>query len=133
MEEMELKVAYDFLFFPRFYLFIYLLLLCWVGYIVAFTKVLRIYQIYHTWIYLLHHSPLSSPTPFLSRFNSSFLEYVNFSICIYVYTVFALNLPSYSLSLHPPLHTLVPKPLDRTCSALLFSNFVIKKMTFLFV
>jgi hypothetical protein len=28
------------------------------GYIVAFTKVLTIYQIYHSWIHPLHHSPL---------------------------------------------------------------------------
>jgi uncharacterized protein YqgQ len=33
--------------------------LCW-GYIVAFTKVLTMYQIYHTWIYSLHRSPLVS-------------------------------------------------------------------------
>jgi hypothetical protein len=29
------------------------------GYIVAFTKVLTVYQIYHTWMHPLHHSPLS--------------------------------------------------------------------------
>jgi hypothetical protein len=28
---------------------------------VAFTKVLIVYQIYHTWIHPLHHSPLSLP------------------------------------------------------------------------
>jgi hypothetical protein len=39
-------------------------LLCW-GYIVAFMKVLTIYQIYHTWIHPLHHSPLSLLPPFL--------------------------------------------------------------------
>jgi hypothetical protein len=31
------------------------------GYIVAFTKVLKIYQIYHIWIHPLHYSPLPSP------------------------------------------------------------------------
>jgi hypothetical protein len=40
----------------------FLLLLCW-GYIVAFTKVITIYQIYHTWIHPLHHFPLFSPPP----------------------------------------------------------------------
>jgi hypothetical protein len=53
----------------------FFLLLCW-GYIVAFSKVLTIYQIYHNWIYYpFHHSPLS-PDPqsllyfFLSIFSS---------------------------------------------------------------
>jgi hypothetical protein len=38
------------------------LLLCW-GYTVAITKVLIIYQIYHTWIYPLHQSPSSPSSP----------------------------------------------------------------------
>jgi hypothetical protein len=33
------------------------------GYIVAFTKVLTIYQIYHNWIHPLHNSPLSPSPP----------------------------------------------------------------------
>jgi hypothetical protein len=33
------------------------------GYIVAFTKVLTVYSIYHTWIHHLHHSPLSFLDP----------------------------------------------------------------------
>jgi hypothetical protein len=32
------------------------------GYIVAFTKVLTIYQIYCTWVHPLHHSPSPSPS-----------------------------------------------------------------------
>jgi hypothetical protein len=42
------------------YCFNYFFLYCcagW-GYVVAFTKVLTIYQIYHTWIHPLYHSPL---------------------------------------------------------------------------
>jgi hypothetical protein len=35
------------------------------GYIVGFTKVLTMYHIYHTGIHPLHHSPLSSSSPFL--------------------------------------------------------------------
>jgi hypothetical protein len=35
----------------------FFLLLCW-GYMVAFTKVLRLYQIYHNWIHPLYHSLL---------------------------------------------------------------------------
>jgi hypothetical protein len=36
-------------------------LLCWVEYIVAFTKVFAMYQLYHTCIQPLHHSPLLLP------------------------------------------------------------------------
>jgi hypothetical protein len=31
------------------------LLLWWVGYIMAFTQVLAMFRMYHTWIHLLHH------------------------------------------------------------------------------
>jgi hypothetical protein len=52
--------------FLLYYLFIYLfLLLFWMGGIVAFTKFLKMYQIYHTLIQPLHHSPLSSFSPIL--------------------------------------------------------------------
>jgi hypothetical protein len=41
----------------------FLKLLYW-RYIVEFTKILTMYLIYHSWIHLLHHSPLfPSPTP----------------------------------------------------------------------
>jgi hypothetical protein len=46
------------------YFFNYFILWC-VGYSVAFTKLLTIYQIYYTWIHPLHHSSLSSLFPFL--------------------------------------------------------------------
>jgi hypothetical protein len=36
-------------------------------YIVQFTKLLKMYQIYHTWIQQLHHSPLSSSSPIPGR------------------------------------------------------------------
>jgi hypothetical protein len=38
--------------------FLFILLLCWMGYIEAFTKVSTMYRIYHIGIHLLHHSPL---------------------------------------------------------------------------
>jgi hypothetical protein len=62
----------------------FFLLLCW-GYIVAFTKVLTIYQKCHSWIQFLLHSPLSPLTHSWNSFNRS-----HFSIYIHVYTVFAL-------------------------------------------
>jgi hypothetical protein len=68
-------------------------LLCWV-YNVAFTKVLTIYQIYHTGIHSLHHSPLSLSPHSWSSFNR-----YHFSIYIHVYTEFALFSHLYALFL----------------------------------
>jgi hypothetical protein len=50
-----------FLFIANFCLFACFFFYCYAGwgYIVAFTKVLTMYQIYYTWIHSLHHSPLS--------------------------------------------------------------------------
>jgi hypothetical protein len=48
----------------KYYLFWYSFFLCW-GFIVAFTKVLTLYQKYHTWIHPLHHFPFSLLPPFL--------------------------------------------------------------------
>jgi hypothetical protein len=47
------------------YLFIYFYCCSGWGGIVAFTKFLKMYQIYHTLIQPLHHSPLSSFSPIL--------------------------------------------------------------------
>jgi hypothetical protein len=70
--------------------------------------------------------------PPLPQSLNSFNRY-HFCIYIHVYTVFALYSPSTLFS-HLLLFLLVPHPPSRTCSALLFSNFVKeKKMTFLFV
>jgi hypothetical protein len=71
-----------------------------VGYIVAFTKVLTLYQIYHTSIHPLHHSP-SFPSP--HSWNSCNRHH--FSNYIHVHTVFVPYSPSNTLSL-PPLASL---------------------------
>jgi hypothetical protein len=77
------------------------------GYIVAFTKVLTMYQLCHTWIH---------PTPdSWNRFNR-----YHFFIYIRVYTLFSL----YSAS--DPLPILL-QPAGKTCSALLFTDFVGEK------
>jgi hypothetical protein len=83
-------------------------------YIVVLTKVLKMYQIYHTWIYPLH---LLFP-----HFWNSYNRY-HFSKYIHVYTIFAPYSLSYTTS-SLPLGINTP---DRTCSTLLFSNFVEKK------
>jgi hypothetical protein len=57
------------------------------GYIVAFTKVLTMYQIYHTWIHPLLCSPLSLSPP---HSWNSFNRY-HFCKYIHVQTVFALH------------------------------------------
>jgi hypothetical protein len=54
---------------PTFFFF---KLLC-SGYIVAFTKVLSIYQIYSAWIHRLHHSPLSSLSSIPGIVSTSFI------------------------------------------------------------
>jgi hypothetical protein len=61
----------------------------WWGYIVAFIEVLTLYQIYHTWIHPLYHSPLS-PT---SNSWNSFNRY-HFSIYVLVHIIFAYFNPS---------------------------------------
>jgi hypothetical protein len=74
--------------FCLFFLFflIIIFLLYW-GYIVTFAKVLTVY---HSWIYLLHHSPLS-PSPYSwNCFNRS-----HFSIFIYEYIKCSPHSPSF--------------------------------------
>jgi hypothetical protein len=66
------------------------------GYIVPFTKVLTMYQIYHTWILPLHCSPLS---PYSWKFPQ--LSFLHLHTCVYiVFTMFTL-LP-FSRRLSPP-------------------------------
>jgi hypothetical protein len=142
------QVALFFVFFSRvfivlYYLFIYLFIYLFYfrkmnfffllfknycaewRYIVAFTEVLTIYQIYHTWIHPFHHFPLHPPHSW-----NSFNRY-HFSIYIHVYTVFAIYSPSHTLSLPPPPPTGTSPP-GRTCSTLLFSNFVKEKINMTF-
>jgi hypothetical protein len=89
------------------FLFLFPLYCCarW-EYIVAFTKFLPMYQIYHTWIHSLNHSPLCSSPESWNSFNR-----YNFCIYIHVYTVFAPYSPSYSFSLPPPPPTGTNPPL----------------------
>jgi hypothetical protein len=78
-------------------------LLCWVGYIVAFTKVLRIYQLYHTWIHPFHHSPLFS-SPLIPEILSTGI-FFQLHTCVHsICTIFTLLHPfptSSSLLLVP--------------------------------
>jgi hypothetical protein len=82
--------------------------LCW-AYVVAFTKVFTIYQIYHAWIHPIHHSPLS---PLFHSWNS--FSRSHFSVYTHAYTLFAPNSPSYTLSQTLPL------PLPWVLSAVLW-------------
>jgi hypothetical protein len=113
-------------FFTYFILFIYFYCCAWWGYIVAFVKGLTIY---HTWIHLLHCSPLS---PCLHSWNS--FSRSHFSIYTHVHTVFAPyshNRPFPTSSSIP----LVPTPLGSNVpdSTLLFSNFLTEKKNDIFV
>jgi hypothetical protein len=84
------------------------LLLCWAGYIVDWKELLQ--YIKYSWIHSLHRSPLSSP-------------FVHLYICIHLYTIFALYSPSHTLCPPRPL-PLIPTLTGRTCSTLLFANFM---------
>jgi hypothetical protein len=82
------------------------------GCIIVFTKVLTMYQIYHTWI---HHLSccLSSSLPWLWN---SFNRY-HFSICIHVWTLFVPYSSSYLFPCHlPPSTNTTPPTPWRTCS-----------------
>jgi hypothetical protein len=89
--------------------------------IVAFSKVLTMYQIYHTWI---HPSTILLYIP---SFTPGVVSTGIFSICTHVSTVFA--------NIHHPIpfpHLFLPPTgtnpsQGRTCSALLFSNLVNEK------
>jgi hypothetical protein len=85
----SLFVCWSFFFLqtPQFYIFLsFFLNYCavWVC-IVAFTKVLMIYQIHHSWILPLQHYPSSPSLHYWNSYNR-----YHFSIYIHVYTVFAL-------------------------------------------
>jgi hypothetical protein len=101
------------------------------GNIVAFTRVLTMYQIYHTWIHPFHCSPLS-PSPYTrNNFNRC-----HFCIYLHVFTVFAPCSPSYPLSLPPPpfhwYHVPSPPAHVLFCPSVLhFCRRIKKKMTFL--
>jgi hypothetical protein len=86
---------------------VYVLFAGW-GYIVAFTKLLKIYQIYHNWILSFHHSLLFIP-PFLEKFQQVSFFYLH--MCVHHFcTMFTLPCP------FPTSSSL---PTDRTHSALL--------------
>jgi hypothetical protein len=78
--------------FSLLFSFFFFYYCAWWEYIVAFTNVLTIYQIYHDWIILLYPHP-----SFLERF-----QQVSFFIYTHVYTVFAPYSPSHTLSLPLP-------------------------------
>jgi hypothetical protein len=92
-------------------------------YIVTFTKVLKMYQIYHSWIHLVH-CYLSSPFPwFLEQFQQVSFLHLHIYI-IYIWYIFASYTSSYPFPRHLPAPT---GATHSTCSTLLFFNFVEKK------
>jgi hypothetical protein len=87
-------VAVEFLFYWGFLcIFFSLILLLYWEYLVIFTKVVTIY---HCWIHLLHHYPLSSFPHSWRSFKRS-----HFSIFIHEYIIFPPYSSSYTLSLYP--------------------------------
>jgi hypothetical protein len=92
------------------------------GYIVAFTKVPKIYQIYHTWIHPLHHSPLSYHPLIPGIVSTGFIFPFTYMWTYYLYCV-CLPTPLSPLFLLP----LLLMPPDRTCSTFLLSDFIKEK------
>jgi hypothetical protein len=91
------------------------------GYIVASTQVLTIEQIYHTRIHPLHHSPLSYPPPITGIVSTGIIFPFTYT-CTQHYIYPPISFPHLF-----PLPTGTNYPPRRTCSALLFSDFVNKK------
>jgi hypothetical protein len=93
--------------------------------IVAFTKILTMYEIYHTWIHPFNCSLSSRPPNSWNSFNR-----YHFCIYIHVYTLFASYSPSYPFPYHLSLPIGVnplPHPSGQDLFALLFSCFVEEK------
>jgi hypothetical protein len=87
--------VYYYYYLLNYLLFVFFLLfLCWVGYIVAFTQVLTMYQRYHTWILPLYHSPLC-PTPIPRILSSGIISgFTWFTYtCTHFWTIF-MNIAS---------------------------------------
>jgi hypothetical protein len=83
---------------------------------VAFTKVLTIYQVYHTWIHPLHHSLLS-----LSPHSWNSFRRFHFSIYMDVYTIFPPYSHSHAFSPHyPNSHWYQPSRQDLFCPPVLW-------------
>jgi sorbitol-specific phosphotransferase system component IIBC len=70
------------------------------GTFMEFMKVLAVHQIFHTWIYCLHHLPLCSPHSIPGIVSTDII----FAF-IYMCISFAVYSPSYTLSSLPPPHT----------------------------
>jgi hypothetical protein len=113
------------------FLLVYLLfiIITWWGYIVAFTEVLTTYRIYHIWNYPFHHSHLSPPPSIPGIVSPGII----FHFHTYIHSICTIFTYTCTFPTSSPL-PLVPTPPPKTCSALLFSDFVyFLKMTFLFV
>jgi hypothetical protein len=100
---------------------IFFIIVLGVGYTVAFTKVLTIYQICHTWIHTLHHSPTSPP--FLEWFQQ--VSFFHLQTCAHsIFTIFNL-LHHFPTFFHLPL---LPTPLSQagpvpaSCSLILYKK-----------
>jgi hypothetical protein len=103
-----------------FYLFIYIVL----GVTVGFIKILIIYQIYHSWIYPHHHSPLFSPLPIPGIVSTVLIFPLTYMCTQYLYYI------------HPrtPFPHILPLPQPpRQDLTLLFSDFVKTKRFYFFL
>jgi hypothetical protein len=83
-----------------FLILIFFFFFCWCAgwrYIEAFTQVLAMYQIYHTWIYTLHCFPLSSAPPFPGTVSTGIIFTFTYMCTQYLHHIHPLTLFSWYL------------------------------------
>jgi hypothetical protein len=94
--------------FPFIYIFIcvFLFFYCCAGYIVTFTKVLTIYQIYHNWILPMYHSPSSKSLLILFTFKkkkqsliSSIFSFFSHLCIIFLFNIYFQHFTNFVLNL----------------------------------
>jgi hypothetical protein len=106
--------VWDLLFFllsNSLILFLYCCTVC--GYIIAFTKVLSMYQIYHNWIPPLHCCPSSLLPWFLEQFQH--VWFFNLHTCAYVVCTIFILLPLSHLPLPHPWQNPFYPPVLQFC------------------
>jgi hypothetical protein len=111
--------------------FLYCCVVCW--YIVAFTKVLTLHQLYHTWIHTFYHFPLS-----LSAVHGTISTGIIFAFtCMCTHFLHHIHCPTPFLHHLPPPTGANPSPwagpVLPTCSLILQKKIKRKPWHFLLV
>jgi hypothetical protein len=104
-----------------FFLFTYFFYCCsgW-GYIVAFTKDITMYQLYHTWVHLLHYFPLYLTLPIPGIVSTGSIFPITYMCAQYLHYIH-LYTPFHHLFACPTVltHTLAAGSVLPSCSPIL--------------